>query len=480
MIVRRRGWLAGALVALFAAGVLRDAWLMFRSPVALGIDGYCYAVQAQHFLSNHALYYPTATPGVLYLVAAGAAVFRDPVVSLKVCSLLLSVMLAAGVFGILRASTGRVWCGALGAALISLPTMHLFLLVEFVNNLGALALLAAALWCIVRASESRARIWRLGAVVALAGALFSHKMAWFVVPAVTLLCLVAGRMLAGRVAVVRYSICAGVVAVAWAAAWILALLNWPHRTPPETLSSPVFPVRLANPIGTLETVLLLVAAPLAVWLSARDHPGPPRLRQLASVTALWTLMVTLNPWLNHTLREQRIVGRFDHVAFLQVALLVPALLLLGSTQYRGRLWLAGGAAGALLAAACFAPLPYGARREFLVERERLIEGLARVSLPSNAEVIARHGEEFLITYILAVEAEQDYRPSPSAKTTYWLIRSAPSDIGQLIVDDGDSGIVLLSQAELTRLDAALAPEEREVLRGNNGHWKRYVEAANLQ
>jgi hypothetical protein len=469
-----RSPLTGGLFGLFfILGVLRDAGVMFRSPVALGTDGYYYAVQARHVVSHLALYYPSPTPAVLYLIAAATLPFRDPIVSLKVCSLVLSVALAAGVFEIVRSATERVWCAALAAALVSAPSMHLFMLVEFVNNLGALALLAVAVAVIVRASAARRPVWWFG-VALLVCALASHRMAWVLVPACAILYCAAGVVLSRQTAASRRSTAATIIAAAWACTAFLP--RWSDRLRGELLDSAAFPLRFVNPTGTWEIAVLLLAAPFAIWIATDDSGWPPRVRKLAIVTSLWTFIATLNPWLNHSMAALGIVGRFDHAAFVQTALLVP-LLFLDTGMDRATRRLAAAAGASVLVAACLSPIPYAARADFLDRRQHVIDGLRRVTLPPGTRIVAAHGDEFLVTYVLGLEADQRYRPSSNPARTYWLVRAPRSNLGQVVSEENGLHVIVLSHVELTRLDASLDPEQRQVLRSANSHWRKYVEPA---
>jgi hypothetical protein len=104
----------------------------------------------------------------VYLVGGLTSLLDDPVIALKTVALALHVTLTAAMFGVVQATARKRWCAALSAALLSVPTMHLFMLVEFVSNLGALAGLAVALLCMRRASDSGGRQWLWAGGVALA------------------------------------------------------------------------------------------------------------------------------------------------------------------------------------------------------------------------------------------------------------------------------------------------------------------------
>jgi hypothetical protein len=464
----RPAWLLAGLATLGAAGLTRDAWLLFRTPIALGTDGYYYIILAQHLLADRVLYYPTRTPAVLWLIAAVTRAIGNPIDAVKICALIFDIVLAGAIAGLMLAVTRRGWCAALAAVLVLLPAMHLFLLIEFVKNLGALAMIAVAALCAVRArGHGRRRAgWPLAAVAAGAIAVASHGMAWVAVPAMAMLYGLAALMLTRPAPRDRVVGAIAAVLVVWIATAALAWLPLPASLGAEVLPSPAFPIRLANPTGTIEAAMLLVAAPVGLWVYATGLSASRSVRMLIGITALWTLMVTVNPCLNHTMRDFGIIARFDHAAFVQVALLVPALLFAGIETASPHMPLALAATAATLTAACVTPLPYGARHEFLAARAHLIASLHNITLPPHAQVIAPHGDEFVLTWCCGVDGVHEYRETMPPRPTYWLIQ------------DG-AQISLIPHEELLRLDAQMDADERQRLRVNNSHWNRFRQRALL-
>ena len=166
-------------------------------------------------------------------------------------------------------------------------------------------------------------------------------------------------------------------------------------------------------------------------------------------------------------------GRFDHAACLQVALLVSAAA--GAVVDPSTLRIAGVAGASLLAAATVAPIRM-APRAFVADRERLMPACGG-TIRADVRIVAPHGDEFLCTQMLGVEASHRYRPSPADSQTYWLIRGAPEDAGMLVAEEDGTTVSLVPHDQLLRLDAAIDPDARRALRRRNRHWGEYRTAA---
>jgi hypothetical protein len=97
-----------------------------------------------------------------------------------------------------------------------------------------------------------------------------------------------------------------------------------------------------------------------------------------------------------------------------------------------------------------------------------------VTLPPGARIVAAHGEEFLVTYVLGLEADQRFPASADPARVYWMVRVPRSATGQSIAEDNGLEVVVLSHFDLVRLDASLDAEGREQLRSANAHWRKYA------
>jgi hypothetical protein len=129
---------------ILSAGVYRDIGSLLHYPIAVGVDVYYYVLQVTELLNHGHLYFPTKTPLVLYILAAIAFLLRNPVLAIKIGSVLLHAALCVGIRSLLlRAGCSR-WLGLLGCGLTAFAGLHYHLIVEFISNLGAITLLVAS------------------------------------------------------------------------------------------------------------------------------------------------------------------------------------------------------------------------------------------------------------------------------------------------------------------------------------------------
>lgn len=76
-----------------------------------------------------------------------------------------------------------------------------------------------------------------------------------------------------------------------------------------------FPITLGNPVGKAEAFMLLLTVPLAVFLNLRhwNKVDNQCFRVVVLTVSLWTLLITLNPFLIYDVTHLGIVGRLDHL-----------------------------------------------------------------------------------------------------------------------------------------------------------------------
>src|SRR5207253_2290004 len=150
---RQDNWKAAAIAALLViliAGVIRDAHLLFRNNAAVGIDGYYYILQIDVLKNNHRLYFPTRTPLVLYYLTVISYFTKNSVTAVKIGSVLLHALLSLGIFALIASSTRNLWVSVLASALAEVSGLHLYMIAEFINVLGALTFLVWSGWFAVR------------------------------------------------------------------------------------------------------------------------------------------------------------------------------------------------------------------------------------------------------------------------------------------------------------------------------------------
>jgi hypothetical protein len=130
-----------ALLLIVAAGAWSDAATLFSSPYAMGADGYYYVLQIKELLTTGHFYFPIRTPLILYALSGISYLTGDPVASVKVASVVLHSALCLGLFALIAATTRSLWLGVVGGLLTVVSGTHFYMVVEFINQLGALTLL---------------------------------------------------------------------------------------------------------------------------------------------------------------------------------------------------------------------------------------------------------------------------------------------------------------------------------------------------
>jgi len=467
------------LAVVLAAGAARDAWVLTRSAVALGIDGYYYVLQVERLRDYGHFYYPTRTPLILYLLYGVSLLTGDALTAVKLCGVFLHALLCLGVYAVLFAATGRKWPGVLGSALAAAAGLHVYLITEFINSLGALTLLVWSAWGAIRAFQTGVKRWFALSASLLAAAFLSHRVALSLVLVVTVSALLARWLTAAGPSRNRYAYAAAAIFVLLfcSPALLLAqpffeLPGWLRK---EFLVAPRWPLRRFD---VAEGLMLLVASPAAL-LAVRLAAGARRAgiaAQVFATVALWSLLIPLNPFLNHNTGFLGVVGRLSSVLYIQAAVLVPGLIWLLAPRWpRARLPLVL-AALALSALSVSAPLPYGATADYLKGRERLIRQLEarRPRLCDEPLVIAPHGEQFVVTAVLGVPAQQRPPSATRPQCTYWLLHGVRGPLlqgGLEVLGEDAPGLVsaLVEDGELRQLLGGMAGGERRQLMAANPH-----------
>jgi hypothetical protein len=474
---------AAALILLAAA---RDAVLLLSHPVAVGTDGYYYVLQVNELLTRGRLYYPTNTPLVFYLLAGFNFLTGDTVAGVKLGSVASHALLCFGVYALISSTARDRRLGLLAAAVAALSGMRLYMIAEFVKNSAALALLAWGAWGAVHFLRRRRAVWAVLSAVLIACAALCHKSAWALILAAAPLALLS-RWLVTHDAGRRHE------AAAWASIVALGVLPWLVAAQPlielpawlsvELLARPRWPVGLAEPVGRPEGIVLLAAAPLTLLLlSRRATLHESRFAVAACAVAIWSLLVTLNPFLVHDVRNNGVVGRLDHLSYLQDAVLLSALAWAALRSGSGAA-LAPPLLAALimLAASVNSVPPKGLRPDFLSGRESLLAALPpeRRRLGERPFVVARHGDEFLVTWALGVPAQQTLPRDSAGLSIHWLLRRVPCrsltpSMGALTEEGMDSCSALIGNQDLARWLQDLDESERAGVLAVNPHLDGYL------
>jgi hypothetical protein len=488
---REGKWPLAALAFLLALTVARDTLWLLRSPIAVGADGYYYVIQLDSLLAHGSFYYPTQTPFILYLLGGLRLLTGDTILAVKLGSIALHALLCLGIYVLVEKVTARSWLGLLGCALASVPAMHLYMITEFIKNAGAMALLVWSAVCAVQGARAERPLrWKVCSGALMLAALLSHKSMWVLVPALPVLLLLMSRLTdARRPASSLLTPFLVLISLSLLPALLAGqkLIALPDLLTKEMLSVPRWPIHVGAPFGRAEAMTLLLASPLALFLLVRHREAisGDKLKFVAGGVALWSLLVTLNPFLNHDARLFGIVSRLDHLSYLQAAILIPCLTGLLQSFHPRALPFAFIATMLFVLASMSAPPPGGLRPAFLAERARMLEALPALSgqLDDRAIVLARHGDEFVVTKALGLASQQKF-PTEQGRPVYWLLHRVKAHYltqsTNAVMDEGmDSCLMLVRHEEVEPWLAMMSADERQALFASNPHLASYFDKAPL-
>lgn len=466
--------------AVLAAGVWRDAATLLRYPLAVGIDGYYYVQQASTYLNSGHFYYPTSTPAVLYLITGASYLLGDPIVAVKIVAVALHALLCLGVFAVLVRVGCPLWLSGLGGAMAAASGAHLYMVVEFINNLGAITLLVWCGWCLLKDTGSKRLAWSAALFLFLLAAA-SHKSAIAVVAILALLWFVSARLLASETRGRYLYGLLGVIVAAWvvpaAAAW-MGFVALPGREEAELLSRPRLPFTGG---AAVEKWILLIAALALCWAFVRlsRHTRQTRACRLFCTLALLGLVVNLNPFLSHYTGLSNIVGRFDALAYIQAAFLVPGVIWTCSLIKQSAAWLVAAGVAPFVVLSMFVTPPAGLHPALLAGRAQLIKGLEAnrqqylQQLGPSPLVVSGHGNQFIVTALLGVPSESRL---PAEKQKYqnihWLLSLDPGAHPPSMIPVGESSdraFVLMNSDSLKQHLESLSDDERQRLFALNPH-----------
>jgi hypothetical protein len=467
-----------ALLIVLVAGAVRDARLLFQRNVPVGIDGYYYVLQIDALKNNHHLYFPSRTPFVLYFLTVISYFTDDSVNAVKVGSVLLDTLLFIGIFALTVSTTHNLWLGVLGSALAAVSGLHLYMIAEFINTLGALTFLVWLGWLIVRWAQTRERKWIGLAVVFLAAAVFSHQMAIGVVSVVAVSLFLFQGLVSFR-SKGRYAFAALIafVAIYFAPALLKAqaVIDIPEQMrtglsaiPHWPISYNYFPETLMLAVFASVALLLLLGSKRGIWVGT---PGG----RLAGSLAICSLLVTLNPFLTENRGWTEIVGRIRGLAYIQVALILPIVIWLVLSARRKFAFYVLAILPAFAILAALSPLPLGLRREYLMRRAELAQKLPYYidRVGKDSLIIASHGDQFLVTATLGVASQHLPPENSQARTVYWLLDTSmdqsPLPDSIVVAEYPTSRTVLVEDGSLRSYLLFATDVEKRTLISNNRH-----------
>lgn len=423
------------LLVLVVIALLRDVYLLFRHSVAVGIDGYYYVLQIESLNAHRGLFLPTVTPAGLYLLTAVSAWTSNPVVALKLGALASHLCLCLGIYVLLKLLTKSNIHALCGVLIIATSNLHGFLLSEFLSNSIAVSL---SIWSGVFALMINRRAGTLSVIAAglcTLLAIFSHRSGVFLLGVFFVSFVLFRLMTASDATIFKKTIALGVSVVLFFVPQVVQ--------PPGILT--------LGRLALLEKTLLLVGS-VSLLLFIRD--GEDRRHRLmyrvSGAIALMSLLITLNPFLNRENGSLSVAERLSLLAYIQLAILMPILFLLASSMLTRWALPACLAASVLFSAVSLQMIPpKGLSNEYLARRAELIDTLAkhRGTLDGVKLVIAPHGDQFVVTEVLGIPAQQKWTANQQ-DSPYWLLQRFPNVHGR----DGDGTIKLDEETLLVRHD----------------------------
>lgn len=468
-----------ALLTLLCVSTYYDFAMLLRYPVAVGLDGYYYVLQIDEFLRHGRFYFPTFAPLILYFLAGITFLTDNTVLAVKVGSMVLHALLCLGIFAIVASTTRSVWLGVLGCALALASQLHLYMVSEFIKNLGAVALLLWCGWCVLRAVQTSRRLWVYLSILCLTAATLSHRSALAVagVPAASTLLirwlvLPESHWIYRRIAIVMTIILCSAPAIVVRQAFV----KLPTWITDEMLGHPQWPI---SNIGFIEKTMLLAVCPatLFVILYFRELLTINHEVILLGSVALLSLLITINPFLNYNFGWIGISARLSSLAYIQLAILVPGLIwLVHAIQREITLYAVVLTIPMLATLHGYARLPIGMQPDFLSERVQMIRALSmyRQQVSPDHMVIAPHGDQFVVTSALGVPSQQRWPQSSQEQTIYWLLRHIEHQAlssSMIILLKGSNGLhtVLIRDDDLRQTLEAMTGVERLRLFVTNPH-----------
>ena len=430
--------------------VIRDLRLLFAFPIAVGTDGYYYVNQISSLSATGSLYYPNAYPLALGLLVPLSITLGDPVVAIKIGAMLLLAALAFGVYAFTREVTGNTVAGVTAAGLIYSSNSHLYFISEFISNLAALAFLVWGVFFLRRKSGDKSPHSKLVSALLVVCAIASHRSSLVIIAciALTVLLLLAISSFSHKLTVLTIAV---LIAALWTVAWFVH-----GRT-----------TRLENPFqgpATFELVVLCIAALYCLF-------STDRIAQIAGVLAF---AVTLNPFLDRATSLDSIGGRLSLLAHVQIAVMLPILIVRTVSHPRQINIVCIVVVLAFTFVNLSRPIPRGLEADFLLRRSILIKGLQKLSpsVPIGSFIVAPHGDQFIVTHILGVAAQNRIAANTDSHAQ-WLIRRLPGTLTGFdllpVTDEGRLRYALISQTELERMLAILPAKDRLLLAAANPH-----------
>lgn len=480
----RLEWLA--LISVLAVGVAYDVAILFKYPFAVGVDGYYYVLQINELQTQGRFYFPTRTPLVLYLLTGVSYLTGDLATAVKVSAVTLHAALCGGVFAVVRSLTRSTWLGVLGAALAAVSGPHLYMVTEFVNQLGAMTFLMWGAWCALQAPGARRRkTWVLLALSCMAAAWLSHVSAIMVTLALGAALVLTRMLIGGRASGGGYRLEALLtILLLWLAPAILALQESGGMSAgpeSEVLATPRLPLSRAAAAEQMSLMLVCPAVLVIISVAKRGARGA-KADLFFGAVALLGVLVTVNPFFNNV-PGNGLIWRLSVLSYLEVALLVPYLVYLILPWRRGVALAVALLVWPLTLWGSYGERPLGIESRRLSRRADLLQSLPalRGQLGPKPIVLSPHGEQFVVTWALGVPSQQAWPDDGSYDPVYWLLHNVepefltPSML--IIAPERESGFMVLAKNDDVQQLIKPTDEHRRMI-VRNRHLLEYISGQN--
>ena len=464
--------------------ILLDVGVVFSSELPVGIDGYYYLSEVNSLSHTGSLSSGSLTPVTRYYLTGLALLLGNPVAGIKIGAVSLHLLVSLGVAAIVRELTVNRLASIFSLIIVVFSGLHRYLIVEYVNYLGAIAFLTWTMYFGIRFIQNRNKqLFAFFGCVTYVFALGSHvaalpiSLGFIVVFAISLILLSDTSF--GNSKMV--AIIAGMVLLFFVPC-IISIQTFfplPNEWSYEVSASPRFPATLS----TFPDLLILLGSSALIFVGEflfrlRISERIPRACLLA--LALTCVLVSLNPFISSAFGFATIGGRLRLLAYIQAAILVPGVVWLLSEKFKRIHWYVAIVVIPLMVWSFVNPLPIGAQPAYLERRERLIEGLKANSLQlgPNPIIIAPHGEQFVVTYVTGLPSQQRYPKEAGYDSVFWLLNLVPptfidSSMQMIAKDKVGSYTVLVKDGPEFR-QRLNSPEVRQLLRAGNRHLDIYL------
>jgi len=464
------------LLLFIGVGTFRDAELLYRHQVAVGDDGYYYVLQVTEIIRNGHLYFSTSSRLFLYLAAAASWLSGEPIPTIKALSLVLHAVLSLGIFSLVRILTDSVGLGLFGGALSQLSSLHLYFIGEFNSNLFGLAALIWAIVLVFRSWDGTTRFrWveRFLGFLLLFGACLGHKSVAPLLLVVCLCILIFLALVNGHRSVLPTIL---LVSLIWASPALLTRF-FPRFLPQWAMGSFQFhgmwPV---TEFARVERLTLLLASGVFLAVSGRfDDQKSRRSTGVFGGLAIFSLLMLLNPFFDYTKGSTNFSGRMALLSYIVAAILLPGLTRFFLRTYKLTVRLAALVVTALFIQSALSPGPFGIRNDYLIRRERLVASLTRSrdELQKYALLMARPGDQYLVTAVLQIPSQAELPKRASGKKLAWLLdllpRASTDKSTTVLWPQGAFVTAIVSDASLRTILLTGSARESQELEFENVH-----------